>query len=109
MKTTPIGSEATGGMSAKLHEFLLAQSVPIDLLGRTKQKQMGQHENMKAIQLQNSAAFSVTPLKKNLKRFFLFPFYAPNRNCKQVLANQVLVGVGGLLCFCSHILLCLYS
>lgn len=73
MKTTPIGSEATGGMSSMLHEFLLAQSVPIHLLGRTKQKQMGQHENMKAMQLQNSAAFSHCDSPEK-SQAFLLPF-----------------------------------
>lgn len=57
-KPTPIGSEAflslTGGMSAMLHEFLLAQSVPIHLVGRSKQKQMGQRENLRVTQQQTA-------------------------------------------------------
>lgn len=103
-KPTPIGSEAflslTGGMSAMLHEFLLAQFVPIHLVGRSKQKQMGQRENLRSTQQQTAPLCPTMCLPRGSEASsFLFPSYVPTRNCTQVLTNQPLAGVWGFALF----------
>lgn len=60
-----------------LHEFLLAQSVPIHLLGRSKQKQMGQRENLRVTQQQTAPLFPTMCLPEDLKRFLSLPFLRP--------------------------------
>lgn len=95
-------------MSAMLHEFLLAQSVPIHLFGRSKQKQMGQRENLRITQQQTAPLFPTMCLPRGSEAFSFssLPTSLLGTAHKSWPINYLQV-FRVLLCFCSHILLSL--